>query len=471
VVAGTPTRCGQHLQRQAGKQHSNAQGGGRHSNAQGGGSGTQRAGWWQALQRAGWWQVLESLRDLVVGPTVSKAEWESVRFEVPACFAAIAEPLQAVPQEVLPATRELATLGLLEEGAGSGPLPVFAVASEWPLRGTWTSARAVAKKRMKFVKAWGTTMLAGLAAAPAPARGSGALGLVGSGGAPGGAAGGPAGTFTLTHAQLMDLLDAAVAKATAAAGGAPGASAGGESASGAEGQYRKALAASQGKRDGWSVDRHKQVRANVLAEGAGSTGVILTPGRRGELAAAAAGLRTVTEEQLQQALMGTLSLEAVPKPAGQSLDAQQAKLVLGEDGRSLQWESANKRTRCSTLPEWERGFCFVLRKSPAQAAAPGNANNSRMAPAGAGEAPAREPVAGEGHEPEDDEEEDDVMSVANAFEFTLAEPGYRMVKVDLDSAYRSAQGIPCVGYLDDFFMVAATREAAEEMMMLWVELV
>ncbi|KAK3234811.1 hypothetical protein CYMTET_54946 [Cymbomonas tetramitiformis] len=378
-------------------------------------------------------QVLESLRDLVVGPTVSKAEWESVRFEVLACFAAIAEPLQAVPQEVLPATRELATLGLLEEGAGFGPLPVFAVASEWPLRGTWTSARALAKKRMKFVKAWGTTMLAGLAAAPAPAGGSGALGLVGSRGAPGGAAGGPAGTFTLTHAQLMELLDAAVAKATAAAGGAPGASAGGASASGAEGQYRKALAASQGKRDSWSVDRHKQVRANVLAEGAkprdsllrfrsehswkrprtaleahafpelawarpildeegcdidelpageeasledwcvlvhllrvwvtamqdfvkskepgvvfedvlddsfarkrqrspsppaadkrlhvdpgnpagaGSTGVMLTPGRRGELAAPTAGLRTVTEEQLQQALMGTLSPEAVPK--------------------------------------------------------------------------------------------------------------------------------------------------------------
>ncbi|KAK3277017.1 hypothetical protein CYMTET_14950 [Cymbomonas tetramitiformis] len=150
---------------------------------------------------------------------------------------------------------------------------------------------------MKFVKAWGTTtMLAGLAAAPAPAGGSGALGLVVSGGAPGGAAG-------------------------------------------AEGQYRKALAASQGKRDGWSVDRHKQVRANVSAEGAKLR---------------AAGLRTVTEEQLQQALMDTLSPEAVLKPAGQSLDAQQAKLVLGENGRSLQWESANKRTRCSTLPYRER---------------------------------------------------------------------------------------------------------------------
>ncbi|KAK3282063.1 hypothetical protein CYMTET_10191 [Cymbomonas tetramitiformis] len=290
---------------------------------------------------------------------------------------------------------------------------------------------------MKSVKAWGTAMLAELAAAPAPAGGSGALGLVGGGGASGGAAGGPAGTFTLTHAQLMELLDAAVAKATAAAGGAPGASAGGASAS--EGQYHTALAASQGKRDDCdagfvknkepgavfedvlddsfarkrqrspsppATDKRPHVGLGSLAS-AGSPGVVLTPGRRGELVAASAGLRIVTEEQLQQALMGTLSPEAVPKRAGQSLDAQQAKLVLGEDGRSLQWESANKRTRCSTLPEWERGFCFVLRKSPAQAAAPGDANSSRMAPAGAGEAPAREPVAGKGHEPEDDEEEDD----------------------------------------------------------------
>ncbi|KAK3276928.1 hypothetical protein CYMTET_15032 [Cymbomonas tetramitiformis] len=64
-----------------------------------------------------------------------------------------------------------------------------------------------------------------------------------------------------------------------------------------------------------------------------------------------------------------------------------------------------------------------LPQSPAQAAAPGNANSSRRAPAGAGEAPARGPVSGEGHEPEDGDEEEDVMSVANAFEFTPAEPG------------------------------------------------
>ncbi|KAK3239749.1 hypothetical protein CYMTET_50348 [Cymbomonas tetramitiformis] len=169
--------------------------------------------------------VLESLRDLVVGKTVSKVEWESVRFEILACFVAIAEPLKTVPQEVLTATRELVMLELLEEGAGSGPFPLFAGASECPLRGTWTSARAVAKKRLK-------------------------------------------GTVTLTHAQLMELLDAAVAKAAAAAGGAPGAPAGGANASGAEGQFRKALVASQGKRDGWSVERNKQVRASVLAEGA-----------------------------------------------------------------------------------------------------------------------------------------------------------------------------------------------------------
>ncbi|KAK3276930.1 hypothetical protein CYMTET_15034 [Cymbomonas tetramitiformis] len=436
-------------------------------------------------------QVLESLRDLVVGSNVLKTDWEAARFDVLAGFAAIAGPLRTVPQEVLEATRELTEIGLLEEGAGAGPSPTFAVVSEWVLRGNWTSARAVAKKRMKAVKAWGTTMLATLAASPAPAGGAGALGLGVGGGAPGGSAGGPTGTVILTHAELMELLDQAVAKAAAAAGGALSAPAGGASASGVEGQYRRALAASQGKRDGWSVDRHKQVRAGVLAEGAklrepllrfrsehpwkrpgtaleahsfpeltwarpmleqeacdidelpageeasledwcvlvhllrvrvtemqdfvkgkepgtifedvlddtfarkrqrspsppamakraqvdpgvpagvGSPGVALTPGRRGELAAAAAGLRTVTEEQLQQALMGTLAPETIPKPAGEgaprpvipshvggelegldlrvypahSLDAQQAKLVLGEDGRSLQWEAANKKTR------------------------------------------------------------------------------------------------------------------------------
>ncbi|KAK3256088.1 hypothetical protein CYMTET_34758 [Cymbomonas tetramitiformis] len=635
-------------------------------------------------------QVLESLRDLVVGSNVLKTDWEAARFDVLAGFAAIAGPLRTVPHEVLEATRELTEISLLEEGAGAGPSPTFAVVSEWVLRGNWTSARAIAKKRMKAVKAWGTTMLAALPASPAPAGGAGALGLGVGRGAPGGSAGGPTGTVILTHAELMALLDQAVAKAAAAAGGALSAPAGRAGASGVEGQYRRALAASQGKRDGWSVDRHKQVRAGVLAEGAklrepllrfrsehpwkrpgtaleahsfpeltwarpmleeeacdidelpageeasledwddfrgrvgdtfarkrqrspsppamakraqvdpgvsagvGSPGVALTPGRRGELAAAAAGLRTVTEEQLQQALMGTLAPETIPKPAGegaprpvipshvggelegldlrvypaQSLDAQQAKLVLGEDGRSLQWEAANKKTRCSTLPEWERGFCHVLRKvksdrqhrlmvyfkdwfqhkameygvtplikfyeylilqmeedpsvtferrcyselfedysreqqlrpvraktpwrddraprggkqgeqkgkggkaridppnppregggkggkggkgrgrggvelpqvrnacslynwgactfdpcSPAQAAAPGNANSSRRAPAGAGEAPARGPVSGEGHEPEDGDEEEDVMSVANAFEFTPAEPG------------------------------------------------
>eukprot|EP00854_Cymbomonas_tetramitiformis_P005757 gene5757-6950_t len=42
---------------------------------------------------------------------------------------------------------------------------------------------------------------------------------------------------------------------------------------------------------------------------------------------------------------------------------------------------------------------------------------------GGGEAPALEPVAGEGHDPEDGEEEDDVMSLAHEFEFTPAEPG------------------------------------------------
>ncbi|KAK3239455.1 hypothetical protein CYMTET_50624 [Cymbomonas tetramitiformis] len=60
--------------------------------------------------------------------------------------------------------------------------------------------------------------------------------------------------------------------------------------------------------------------------------------------------------------------------------------------------------------------------SPANAATPGNANSSRRAPAGAGGAPPGEPVAGEGNEPED-WEEDDAMSAASGLEFTPMEPG------------------------------------------------
>ncbi|KAK3238024.1 hypothetical protein CYMTET_51934 [Cymbomonas tetramitiformis] len=314
--------------------------------------------------------VLESLRDLVVGTTVSKAEWESVRFEILACFTAIAEPPKTVPQEVLAATREMV---MLERGAS----------------------------------------------------------------------GGPAGTVTLTHAQLMELLDAAVAKAAAAAGGASGAPAGGASASGAEGQFRKALAASQDKRDGRSVEHHKQVRASVLAEGTaleahdfpeltwsrpmledeGCDIDELSAGEEASLEDRCVLVhllrervtamqefvrgkepgatfedvmdgRLVCEEETSFALASGSNQAATCRPGGpdrrggrgggahtwarggralgpgfesvqypgQSLDTQSSKPVLGEDGRSLQRESANKRTRCSTLPEWERGFCFVLRK-------------------------------------------------------------------------------------------------------------
>ncbi|KAK3281781.1 hypothetical protein CYMTET_10451 [Cymbomonas tetramitiformis] len=134
-------------------------------------------------------------------------------------------------------------------------------------------------------------------------------------------------TVTLTHAQLMDLLDMAVAKAAAAAGGALVAPAGGTSASGtaleAHAFPELAWARPILEEEGCDIDELpageeaslEDWSTRVLA-GAGSPGVVLTPGRRGELAAAAAGLRTVTEEQLQQTLMGTLSPEAVPKPAG-----------------------------------------------------------------------------------------------------------------------------------------------------------
>ncbi|KAK3243571.1 hypothetical protein CYMTET_46780 [Cymbomonas tetramitiformis] len=68
-----------------------------------------------------------------VGSTVTKSDWESARFEILAGFAAIVRSLEAVPETVREATRELVRLGLLEEAAGSGPAPEFQDAAEWPL--------------------------------------------------------------------------------------------------------------------------------------------------------------------------------------------------------------------------------------------------------------------------------------------------------------------------------------------------
>ncbi|KAK3267786.1 hypothetical protein CYMTET_23679 [Cymbomonas tetramitiformis] len=314
-------------------------------------------------------QVLESLRDLVVGPTVSKAEWESVRFEILACFAAITEPLKAVPQEVLAATRELVMLGLLEEGAGS--------------------------------------------------------------------------------------------------------------------DHSRALAASQGKRDGWSVERHKQVRASVLAEGAKLRDALLrfrsehSWKRRGMALEAHA----FPELTWSRPILDEEGCDIDELPAGeeasledcQSLDAQQSKLVLGEDGRSLQWESANKWTRCSTLPEWERGFCFVLRKDytreqqlqPVKAKRPWVDDRG---PRGGKD------KSGKGAKAQNDfpnPPRDGGGKGGKACTFDPCRLPWGIFALGMMEKLRNgkAQGIPCVGYLDDFFMVAATREAAEEMMMLLVEVV
>ncbi|KAK3264909.1 hypothetical protein CYMTET_26377 [Cymbomonas tetramitiformis] len=44
-----------------------------------------------------------------------------------------------------------------------------------------------------------------------------------------------------------------------------------------------------------------------------------------------------------------------------SLDAQERKLVLGKDGR-VSWTASNTSSRYTTLLEWERGFCTMMRK-------------------------------------------------------------------------------------------------------------
>jgi len=453
--------------------------------------------------------VLESLRDLAVGPNVTKADWESACFDILAGFAAIAEPLKSVPVDLLEMTRELVLSGLLEEAAGSGAEPAFSGASGWPLpSGSWSNTRGEARRRLRLVKAWGAAMLKGLAARPAATSGSGAPGPAGGSGAAGATPPGLIpGSIVLTPDQLTKLVQDAVAAATATA---PSAHAGGSAASGVAGRYQRALTMSQGHREGWTVERSAEVRARVLQEGAKLRGVLLrfasehawkrpgraleassfpemvwarpllededcdvdelpageeasqedwcvlvhllrervaemqgfargkdpgavfeevvddsfarkrarspsppspakrahvdpaaltgvsgaavalTPGRRGDLAAAAtsAGLRTVTDEQLQRALNGTLVPESIPQPPGAgslrpvvprhaggvlagldlrvypgvSLDAPDRRLVLSDDGRSIAMESGNRRSRCTTLPEWERGFLTVMRK-------------------------------------------------------------------------------------------------------------
>ncbi|KAK3250510.1 hypothetical protein CYMTET_40110 [Cymbomonas tetramitiformis] len=76
-------------------------------------------------------------------------------------------------------------------------------------------------------------------------------------------------------------------------------------------------------------------------------------------------------------------------------------------------------------------------------------------------------------------QKDEVTSVKDAY--SLLRPSMYMVKVDLEEgvmrytraivAWMHAQGVPCVGYLDDFLMVARTEAEAWEMMDLMIKFV
>ncbi|KAK3277665.1 hypothetical protein CYMTET_14341 [Cymbomonas tetramitiformis] len=434
-------------------------------------------------------QVLESLRDITVGTTVTKSDWDSARFEILAGFAAIAEQLRRVPEAVLDDTRELVGLGLLEEAAG-------------------------------------------LEATPAVAGGSGAPGPAGAGLGPAGGAEGSAGTVKLAHAQLMALMDAAVARVT---GGGIGAPAGGSSASGVERQYQSALERSQGKRDGWSIDHDKQaLEAHVFPEMVWSRPLLeescdidellsgseasvedwpvlvdllrervtamqtfardKDPGatfedvlddsfarkRARSPSPPAAAKRAHSEPSTVAggALKGILEPEAIPS---QQSDRQHRLMVYFKEWfhlRALEYDvtSLIKFYEFLILQMEEDSSVTIERRSdtelfedyvreqqlrPARTPRPlvddsnprgGKDKNGKNAPnnprngngkegkggkesgascgvghrtpdTGGGEAPALEPVAGEGHDPEDGEEEDDVMSLAHEFEFTPAEPG------------------------------------------------
>ncbi|KAK3276943.1 hypothetical protein CYMTET_15020 [Cymbomonas tetramitiformis] len=343
---------------------------------------------------------------------------------------------QGVPEAVVERARELVEAALLQQGASSGSAVAFAGATTWDLpKGSWATIRPEAKRRIKRVKRWGEFML-GAIPAVLPAESS---------------QGSSGGSVTLSSAQLAELMKQAVAAALVAQSGgagprearrgfasrveAPGAEARefpemrwavpalededcdidelpGTHAATLDHLYALVQLLREWVRDMQDFVGKKEPSATFVdvmedsfagkrardpsppspakraaPDPAGGGPPPLTERRRAELAQQAAGMRTVTEEQLQQALNGTLDPATLLKAAGASslrpvipkhgggelegldlrvylgvdLDTHEKGLVLGEDGK-LSCSGPKARSRCTMLAEWERGFCTVLRK-------------------------------------------------------------------------------------------------------------
>eukprot|EP00854_Cymbomonas_tetramitiformis_P001714 gene1714-2374_t len=157
---------------------------------------------WDAWDSADVRSVLESPRDLQVGPSVPRKEWESAQFEVLGGISALAAPLAGVPEEAVEQTRTLVEISLLVEGASAGATVAFTGATTWDLpRGSWSAVRPGAKRWLKQVKRWGEFMLGAI-----PPPSSGPRGATGS-------------SMTVSSEDLAALVANAVAAALSAGGG------------------------------------------------------------------------------------------------------------------------------------------------------------------------------------------------------------------------------------------------------------
>eukprot|EP00854_Cymbomonas_tetramitiformis_P000782 gene782-biopygen662 len=374
---------------------------------------------WDAWDTSYVRQVLESLQDLPLGAS-------------------------GVPEAVVERARELVEAALLQQGASSGSAVAFAGATTWDLpKGSWATIRPEAKRRIKRVKRWGEFMLGAIPAVLPAESSQGSSGgsvtlssaqlaelmkqavaaaLV----AQSGGAGPREASARLrqqrcsskqqrsqekcvrarefpemrwavpalededcdidelpgTHAATLDHLYALVQLLR---------------------EWVRDMQDFVGKKEPSATfvdvmeDSFAGKRARdpsppspakrAAPDPAGGGPPPLTERRRAELAQQAAGMRTVTEEQLQQALNGTLDPATLLKAAGASslrpvipkhgggelegldlrvylgvdLDTHEKGLVLGEDGK-LSCSGPKARSRCTMLAEWERGFCTVLRK-------------------------------------------------------------------------------------------------------------
>ncbi|KAK3263877.1 hypothetical protein CYMTET_27350 [Cymbomonas tetramitiformis] len=388
---------------------------------------------WDAWDSADVRSVLESPRDLQVGPSVPRKEWESAQFEVLGGISALAAPLAGVPEEAVEQTRTLVEISLLVEGASAGATVAFTGATTWDLpRGSWSAVRPGAKRtsgqgatspmeaRFKAVldrsqgkrEAWDLGKCARVRAAvlaegaalrmslvlhasehewKRPARALEAVDFPEMKWAipalededcdidelPGSASASLDQWYVLVQLLRERVRDMQVF----VRGKEPSAS------------FTDVMDERFGGKRARSPSPPRAAERPVAPAPAGAGGPQpLTEERREALALMAAGMRTVSEEQLQQALNGSLDPASLPKASGEralrpviprhsggdlsgldlrvypgvDLDSSE-RFVLGDDGK-LTWSGTKTKSRCTSLAEWERGFCCAAQGEIGQAA-------------------------------------------------------------------------------------------------------